>query len=207
MDWVETNGVVLRYELSGTGHMPLLLIHELGGSLEFSDPVISAFQQDFQVLRYDLRGFGMSEKVKVLRLDRPPGRYRRSLGCSRYHRPVSCGRPGTRRGHRAGLCGQIPQPRAPPGGQQSGDGCAAGATRAVTATCRSGRARWHAHIRRAEPGTVLPGALSGRPPALRAVSTTLADERSRGVCRHQPHANRDGPHAAICSNSALGHLW
>jgi hypothetical protein len=26
MDWVETNGVVLRYELSGTGHMPLLLI-------------------------------------------------------------------------------------------------------------------------------------------------------------------------------------
>ena len=69
MDWVETNGIVLRYELSGTGHIPLLLIHELGGSLECWDPVISAFQQDFQVLRYDLRGFGMSEKVKVLRLD------------------------------------------------------------------------------------------------------------------------------------------
>ena len=69
MDWVETNGVVLRYELSGTGHIPLLLIHELGGSLECWDPVISAFQLDFQVLRYDLRGFGMSEKVKVLRLD------------------------------------------------------------------------------------------------------------------------------------------
>jgi 3-oxoadipate enol-lactonase len=69
MDWVETNGVVLRYELSGTGRTPLLLIHELGGSLEFWDPVISAFQQDFQVLRYDLRGFGMSEKVKILRLD------------------------------------------------------------------------------------------------------------------------------------------
>ena len=69
MDWVETNGVVLRYELSGTGHVPLLLIHELGGSLEFWDPVLPAFQQDFQVLRYDLRGFGMSEKVKTLRLD------------------------------------------------------------------------------------------------------------------------------------------
>jgi 3-oxoadipate enol-lactonase len=69
MDWVETNGVVLRYELSGTGHMPLLLIHELGGSLEFWDPVLPAFQQNFQVLRYDLRGFGMSEKVKTLRLD------------------------------------------------------------------------------------------------------------------------------------------
>src|SRR5262245_494711 len=69
MDWVETNGVVLRYELSGTGPVPLLLIHELGGSLEFWDPVLPTFQQDFQVLRYDLRGFGMSEKVKTLRLD------------------------------------------------------------------------------------------------------------------------------------------
>lgn len=69
MQWIETNGIVLRYELSGAGHVPLLLIHELGGSLEFWDPVLPAFQQDFQVLRFDLRGFGMSEKVKVLRLD------------------------------------------------------------------------------------------------------------------------------------------
>ena len=69
MEWIETNGVVLRYELSGTGRVPLVLIHELGGSLEFWDPVLPAFQQVFRVLRYDLRGFGMSEKVKTLRLD------------------------------------------------------------------------------------------------------------------------------------------
>ena len=69
MEWIETNGVVLRYELSGTGRMPLLLIHELGGSREFWDPVLPAFQRAFRVLRYDLRGFGMSEKVKTLRLD------------------------------------------------------------------------------------------------------------------------------------------
>jgi 3-oxoadipate enol-lactonase len=80
MDWVETNGVVLPYERSGTGPVPLPLIHELGGSLEFWDPVLPAFQQDFQALRYDLRGFGMSEKVKTLRLDAlldhlSPGRY------------------------------------------------------------------------------------------------------------------------------------
>jgi 3-oxoadipate enol-lactonase len=68
MNWVETNGIVLRYELSGTGQVPLLLIHELGGSLEFWDPVLPALQQAFRVLRYDLRGFGMSEKVKTLRL-------------------------------------------------------------------------------------------------------------------------------------------
>lgn len=69
MEWIETNGVVLRYDLSGTGSMPLLLIHELGGSLEFWDPVLPALQPDFRVLRYDLRGFGMSEKVKTLCLD------------------------------------------------------------------------------------------------------------------------------------------
>jgi 3-oxoadipate enol-lactonase len=69
MEWAETNGVVLRYELSGAGRVPLLLIHELGGSLEFWDPVLPAFQQVFRVLRYDLRGFGMSEKVRTLRLD------------------------------------------------------------------------------------------------------------------------------------------
>lgn len=44
MEWVEINGVVLRYELSGTGRVPLVLIHELGGSLEFWDPVLPAFQ-------------------------------------------------------------------------------------------------------------------------------------------------------------------
>ena len=69
MEWVETNGVVLRYELSGAGQTPLLLIHELGGSLEFWDALLPTFQQDFRVLRYDLRGFGMSEKVKHLHID------------------------------------------------------------------------------------------------------------------------------------------
>ncbi len=69
MEWVETNGVSLRVELSGTGQTPLLLIHELGGSLEFWDDLMPTFQQHFRVLRYDLRGFGMSEKVKHLHID------------------------------------------------------------------------------------------------------------------------------------------
>ena len=69
MEWIETNGVVLRYELSGTGSIPLLLIHELGGSLDFWDSLMPAFQVEFQVLRYDMRGFGMSEKVKALHID------------------------------------------------------------------------------------------------------------------------------------------
>jgi 3-oxoadipate enol-lactonase len=69
MNWVEANGVVLRYQLGGAGRVPLLLIHELGGSLEFWDPVLPALQQAFSVLRYDQRGFGMSEKVRTLAID------------------------------------------------------------------------------------------------------------------------------------------
>ena len=34
MPWIEVNGVVLRYELSGEGTETLILIHELGGALE-----------------------------------------------------------------------------------------------------------------------------------------------------------------------------
>ena len=37
MDWIETNGVVLRYDLSGAGRVPLLLIHELGGSFSLRE--------------------------------------------------------------------------------------------------------------------------------------------------------------------------
>ena len=65
MEWAEIDGVVLRYELSGTGRVPLVLIHELGGSLEFWDPVLPAFQQAFRVLRYDLRGCGLSDRDRV----------------------------------------------------------------------------------------------------------------------------------------------
>lgn len=41
---METNGVVLRYELSGEGQELLFLIHELGGSLDFWDPLMPALQ-------------------------------------------------------------------------------------------------------------------------------------------------------------------
>lgn len=64
MKWIEANGVSLRYELSGAGDETLVLVHELGGSLESWDDVLPEFQKHFRVLRYDQRGFGLSEKVK-----------------------------------------------------------------------------------------------------------------------------------------------
>ena len=69
MDWIEANGVSLRYDLSGSGVNTVVLIHEVGGAVESFDEVMPAFQKDFRVLRYDQRGFGLSEKTSVITLD------------------------------------------------------------------------------------------------------------------------------------------
>ena len=65
MDWTETNGVSLRYELAGHGAQTVLLIHELGGALDSFDESVGLFQSHFRTLRYDQRGFGHSEKVRT----------------------------------------------------------------------------------------------------------------------------------------------
>ena len=69
MDWIEVNDASLRYDLGGNGEETVILIHELGGSMESFDEVLPGFQKDFRVLRYDQRGFGLSEKTKTLSLD------------------------------------------------------------------------------------------------------------------------------------------
>jgi 3-oxoadipate enol-lactonase len=64
MDFIETNGVGLRYELSGTGERTLVLVHEMGGSLESWDDVVPRFAGSCRVLRYDTRGAGLSQKIR-----------------------------------------------------------------------------------------------------------------------------------------------
>ena len=64
MEWIEVNGVGLRYELAGSAAQTVLLIHELGGALDSFDESVSLFQQQFRTLRYDQRGFGHSEKIR-----------------------------------------------------------------------------------------------------------------------------------------------
>src|SRR5262245_31132438 len=64
MDFIEVNGTALRYNLAGSGASTLVLIHEMGGTLESWDlvrPVLSARRR---VLRYDTRGAGLSQKVR-----------------------------------------------------------------------------------------------------------------------------------------------
>lgn len=53
--------VKLRYSVDGTTGPSLVLIHELGGSMDSWDGVVPAFAKDFRVLSYDLRGAGQSE--------------------------------------------------------------------------------------------------------------------------------------------------
>ena len=64
MDFIELDGLSLRYELSGRGDRTLVLVHEMGGSLESWDDVAPRLAQSRRVLRYDTRGAGMSQKVR-----------------------------------------------------------------------------------------------------------------------------------------------
>lgn len=64
MPWIEANGVALHYRLDGpTEAPPLVLIHELGGSLASWDRVMPHLGHR-RVLRWDWRGAGLSEKIR-----------------------------------------------------------------------------------------------------------------------------------------------
>jgi 3-oxoadipate enol-lactonase len=64
MEFVELNGAALRYELLGNGERTLVLVHEMGGSLESWDDIAPRFAESRRVLRYDSRGAGLSQKVR-----------------------------------------------------------------------------------------------------------------------------------------------
>ncbi len=64
MTYTEINGTGFRYELSGQGDRAIVLVHEMGGSLESWDEVAPRLSTSRRVLRYDTRGAGMSSKVR-----------------------------------------------------------------------------------------------------------------------------------------------
>ncbi len=64
MSWISLDHVTLKYELSGHGSRVLVLLHELGGSLESFDGLMPLLTPHFRVLRYDQRGAGGSEKPR-----------------------------------------------------------------------------------------------------------------------------------------------
>jgi 3-oxoadipate enol-lactonase len=64
MNWIEVNGTGLRYDVSGEGPSTLVLVHEMGGTLDSWDLVLPALNNGRRVVRYDTRGAGLSEKIK-----------------------------------------------------------------------------------------------------------------------------------------------
>lgn len=64
MDFIEINRTALRYDLSGVSAQTLVLVHEMGGTLESWDLVLPALAASRRVLRYDTRGAGLSEKIR-----------------------------------------------------------------------------------------------------------------------------------------------
>ena len=61
--FIEVNGAAIRYAISGNGPQTLVLFHELGGSLESWNGLVPLLPKNLTVLRADMRGAGMSEKV------------------------------------------------------------------------------------------------------------------------------------------------
>src|ERR1700720_2704616 len=64
MEFVDLDDVAMGYELSGSGERNLVLVHEMGGSLEIWVDVAPKLAESRRVLRYDTRGAGMSQKVR-----------------------------------------------------------------------------------------------------------------------------------------------
>lgn len=63
MNFIEANGVSLRYAVEGAGK-PIVLVHEMGGTMEswgLVGPILAAQRR---VVRYDTRGAGFSEKIR-----------------------------------------------------------------------------------------------------------------------------------------------
>jgi len=63
MNFIEANGVSLRYVVEGIGK-PIVLIHEMGGTIESWGLLAPLLAGHRRVIRYDTRGAGFSEKAR-----------------------------------------------------------------------------------------------------------------------------------------------
>jgi 3-oxoadipate enol-lactonase len=64
VSFIDANGVSLHHELTGTRGPSVVLLHELGGTLNSWNAVAPRLAPRYRVLRYDQRGSGLSEKVR-----------------------------------------------------------------------------------------------------------------------------------------------
>jgi pimeloyl-ACP methyl ester carboxylesterase len=65
LPFIEANGVSFHYRLEGASGPVTVFLHEIGGSLDSWDGVVPELAKRARVLRYDQRGFGLTEKVRA----------------------------------------------------------------------------------------------------------------------------------------------
>jgi len=64
LPWTTANGISINYQLVGERGPTVVLMHEMGGTLDSWDAVAPGLAESHRVLRYDQRGAGWSEKVR-----------------------------------------------------------------------------------------------------------------------------------------------
>lgn len=64
MPFTTANGISIHYKLAGQKGPVVLLLHEMGGSLDSWDKVAPGLSENHRVMRYDQRGAGLTEKVR-----------------------------------------------------------------------------------------------------------------------------------------------
>ncbi len=64
MPWTTANGISVHYQLAGQSGPVVVLLHEMGGTLESWDAVAPGLAEHYRVVRYDQRGAGLTEKVR-----------------------------------------------------------------------------------------------------------------------------------------------
>jgi 3-oxoadipate enol-lactonase len=62
--WTTANGISISYQLAGDKGPVVVLLHEMGGTLDSWDAVAPGLAENYRVLRYDQRGAGLTEKVR-----------------------------------------------------------------------------------------------------------------------------------------------
>lgn len=63
MRWMDIAGSITRYEWRPGIGRPLVLVHEMGGTLNSWDRMLAHLRGERPILRYDMRGSGLSEKL------------------------------------------------------------------------------------------------------------------------------------------------
>ena len=202
MDFIEVNGTALRYDLSGSGASTLVLIHEMGGTLESWDLVLPMLAAKRRVLRYDTRGAGLSQKLRgALSIDTMVDDLTALMDALGITGKVALA--GIAVGGAIALHAAVRVPAARRGRRSSAarpSASSADRRPAVLARVeKMEREGLHAVIDTLDNG--YPPELRGDAQALRGVSRPLARQRSGELRRHLPHARRHGPGAGACRAS------